>query len=105
MSGARIDSCVLFVCFGATVSCLLLNLLVGRKQLTSVRLVRASLVSCVVVSLLSSAKQVNAALAEISVIHNKIFLESFWADLDEVMQLKDCEVRQIQSTRVYDRCR
>lgn len=36
--------------------------------------------------------KVNAALAEISVIHNKIFLESFWADLDEVMQLKDCEV-------------
>lgn len=36
--------------------------------------------------------QVNAALAEVSVIHNKIFLESFWADLDEVMTLKDCEV-------------
>lgn len=35
----------------------------------------------------------NAALAEISVIHNKIFLESFWADLDEVMKLKDCEVK------------
>ncbi|CAN0405456.1 unnamed protein product, partial [Ectocarpus sp. 8 AP-2014] len=36
--------------------------------------------------------KVNAALAEVSVIHNKIFLESFWADLDEVMTLKDCEV-------------
>ncbi|CAN0427963.1 unnamed protein product [Pylaiella littoralis] len=36
--------------------------------------------------------KVNAALAEISVIHNKIFLESFWADLDEVMNLKNCEV-------------
>eukprot|EP00752_Nemacystus_decipiens_P012322 g10925.t1 len=36
--------------------------------------------------------KVNAALAEISVIHNTIFLESFWADLDEVMKLKDCEV-------------
>lgn len=35
----------------------------------------------------------NAALAEISVVHNKIFLESFWADLDEVMKLRDCEVR------------
>ena len=43
-------------------------------------------------SVLPAAKKVNAALAEISVIHNKIFLESFWADLDEVMQLKDCEV-------------
>lgn len=36
--------------------------------------------------------KVNAGLAEVSVIHNKIFLESFWADLDEVMKLKDCEV-------------
>lgn len=45
-----------------------------------------------IVSFLFSAEKVNAALAEISVIHNKIFLESFWADLDEVMQLKDCEV-------------
>ncbi|CAM9994209.1 unnamed protein product, partial [Scytosiphon promiscuus] len=39
-----------------------------------------------------SVGKVNAALAEISVIHNKIFLESFWADLDQVMTLKDCEV-------------
>lgn len=45
------------------------------------------------VSLFTGVYKVNAALAEISVIHNKIFLESFWADLDEVMTLKDCEVR------------
>lgn len=42
------------------------------------------------------AIKVNAALAEISVIHNTIFLESFWADLDEVMTLKDCEVRKAE---------
>lgn len=42
-------------------------------------------------------EKVNAALAEISVIHNTIFLESFWADLDEVMKLKDCEVSEESS--------
>lgn len=87
MSGARIDSCACLF-WGYCLLSFLKSL--GRQQLTSVRLVRASIVLCCLS--VSSAEQVNAALAEISVIHNKIFLESFWADLDEVMQLKDCEV-------------